>query len=84
MAGFIGFHLAKRLLADGHAVIGVDNINDYYDVELKYARLRELGFSDADTDSLRQKAAVRLELPGLVFYKANLQDKGKVAGDFPR
>ena len=38
-AGFIGFHLAKRLLAEGCSVIGLDNLNDYYDVELKKARL---------------------------------------------
>jgi len=42
-AGFIGFHLAKRLIADGHEIIGLDNINDYYDVRLKYARLKETG-----------------------------------------
>ncbi len=42
-AGFIGFHLAKKLLERGDEVIGVDNINDYYDVHLKYARLNELG-----------------------------------------
>ena len=38
-AGFIGFHLAKRLLDDGIEVCGIDNINDYYDVSLKEARL---------------------------------------------
>jgi len=38
-AGFIGFHVAKRLLDDGHAVVGVDNLNDYYDPRLKHARL---------------------------------------------
>lgn len=38
-AGFIGFHLSKRLLQKGVTVIGFDNINDYYDVNLKYARL---------------------------------------------
>lgn len=38
-AGFIGFHLAKRLLDNGCKVIGIDNINDYYDVNLKYSRL---------------------------------------------
>jgi UDP-glucuronate 4-epimerase len=43
VAGFIGFHLTKRLLEDGHEVIGLDNINDYYDVTLKYGRLLELG-----------------------------------------
>ena len=45
-AGFIGFHLAKRLLEDGHEVGGRDSINDYYDVGLKYGRLRETGIED--------------------------------------
>lgn len=38
-AGFIGFHLCQRLLADGHQVTGLDNLNDYYEVSLKHARL---------------------------------------------
>lgn len=38
-AGFIGFHLSERLLKDGWTVIGLDNINHYYDVQLKHARL---------------------------------------------
>jgi len=41
-AGFIGYHLAMRLLADGHEVVGIDNVNDYYDVSLKNARLARL------------------------------------------
>lgn len=41
-AGFIGFHTARRLLKNGHEVIGLDNINDYYDPRLKQARLAEL------------------------------------------
>ena len=41
-AGFIGMHVAARLLADGHVVIGIDNLNDYYEVSLKQARLRTL------------------------------------------
>jgi len=41
-AGFIGFHLAKRLLDDGYDVVGIDNLNAYYDVGLKEARLDEL------------------------------------------
>ncbi|MBL8377382.1 MAG: NAD-dependent epimerase [Burkholderiales bacterium] len=42
-AGFIGMHAALRLLAAGHSVVGVDSVNDYYDVRLKEARLAELG-----------------------------------------
>jgi UDP-glucuronate 4-epimerase len=41
-AGFIGFHISRRLLADGYGVIGLDNLNPYYDVSLKTDRLREL------------------------------------------
>lgn len=41
-AGFIGYHSAKALLAEGHEVIGVDDLNDYYDVALKQARLDRL------------------------------------------
>ena len=45
-AGFIGYHVAEALLARGDAVVGLDNLNDYYDVRLKQARL----------DRLRQQA----------------------------
>lgn len=41
-AGFIGFHTARRLCSDGHDVIGIDNLNSYYSVELKKARLAQL------------------------------------------
>jgi UDP-glucuronate 4-epimerase len=41
-AGFIGFHLAKRLIADGHEVVGVDGMTPYYDVRLKEARVAQL------------------------------------------
>jgi UDP-glucuronate 4-epimerase len=53
-AGFIGFHLCKRLLEDGYSVLGVDNLNDYYDPDLKQTRLDILkadpGFSFFKTD----------------------------------
>jgi len=42
VAGFIGYHLARRLLADGWSVIGIDGMTDYYDVRLKQARLAQL------------------------------------------
>ena len=38
-AGFIGFHVARQLLAEGRTVVGLDNLNDYYDPALKQARL---------------------------------------------
>jgi len=46
-AGFIGFHTVQMLLAEGHTVVGVDNLNDYYDVGLKYARLAVCGIDKA-------------------------------------
>ena len=42
VAGFIGMHVAKRFLEKGHKVVGVDNLNDYYDVQLKKDRLENL------------------------------------------
>lgn len=42
VAGFIGFHTAKRMLSEGHLVVGIDNLNDYYDRNLKKARLAQL------------------------------------------
>lgn len=54
-AGFIGFHLAQRLLALGHSVTGLDNLNDYYDVSLKESRL----------SILKEEAGFRFVLAGL-------------------
>jgi UDP-glucuronate 4-epimerase len=45
IAGFIGYHVAKRLVEDGWNVVGIDNCNDYYDPSLKHARLAQLGNS---------------------------------------
>lgn len=66
-AGFIGFHLTKRLLAEGHTVTAVDSVNDYYDVNLKYGRLAELGITGDAVNS----AAYH----GFTFYKYDLCDK---------
>lgn len=48
-AGFIGFYVSQRLLAAGHSVVGLDNLNDYYDVNLKHARLAQLENKDGFT-----------------------------------
>ena len=49
-AGFIGFHLANALVARGDEVVGYDVINDYYDVNLKLARLKTAGFDVSEID----------------------------------
>lgn len=72
-AGFIGFHLAKKLLARGDEVVGVDAINDYYDVNLKYARLKELGI---EAQSIQKNCkTVSAAYPLHSFYKVNLEDR---------
>jgi UDP-glucuronate 4-epimerase len=62
-AGFIGFHVAQRLLQAGHQVVGIDNLNDYYDVSLKQARLDLLqkpGFSFQKIDLADRTAMASL------------------------
>ena len=65
-AGFIGFHLTRRLVADGHSVFGLDNLNDYYDPALKVARLGALGLSPEGGTSASH--------PGLRFAPVDLCD----------
>ena len=71
-AGFIGYHLAKKLLERGDEVVGVDNINDYYDVNLKYARLSELGIRTNEVKD--NKLLGSTTYPKHQFIKANLED----------
>lgn len=69
-AGFIGYHVSNKLLDLGHSVIGIDNINDYYSTELKYARLQKLGIEKKDIKELNFT-------PGngqFYFIKADIQD----------
>ena len=62
-AGFIGFHLCKRLLEEKFEIIGLDNLNNYYDIKLKEARLEELFFK-----------AKKLE-KDFIFIKESLENK---------
>jgi UDP-glucuronate 4-epimerase len=73
-AGFIGFFVAKMLLTKGHTVVGLDNINDYYDVNLKYARLQELGVtrSDSQTDGV---LATSTTYPDFSFVRMGLENR---------
>lgn len=54
-AGFIGFHLIRTLLNKEYIIVGIDNINDYYDVNLKYSRLAELGIANTSKCMIRFK-----------------------------
>jgi len=76
-AGFIGMHVCERLLARGDTVIGIDNLNDYYDVALKTARLKRLtpsgGFSFHQLDVADRSGIAALfeqERPGRVIHLA--------------
>ncbi|WP_298999802.1 NAD-dependent epimerase [uncultured Tenacibaculum sp.] len=73
-AGFIGFHLSERLLALGHTVVGIDNINDYYDINLKYARLKELGIGRESAEVFYQET-ISSTNENFKFIRLNLEDK---------
>jgi UDP-glucuronate 4-epimerase len=76
-AGFIGYHLTRRLVGEGHTVICVDSVNTYYDVRIKHARLTDLGFD------LGEMAPGRLiksrSKPTLTFVQLALEDGAEVA-----
>ena len=72
-AGFIGFHIVKRLLERGDEVIGLDNINDYYDIDLKYARLAETGVAREAVDWYKFVQSEKYN--HYRFIRVNLEDK---------
>jgi len=77
-AGFIGFHLSKRLVEQGFTVVGLDNINDYYDVNLKYARLNELGIERSTAESFNSYSTSNKYGEKLQFIRMNLEDREKL------
>ena len=82
-AGFIGFHLARRLAADGWSVLGIDNLNDYYDPSLKRARLAELrndpNFRFEQCDIADRAAVVKLFVDERFAYVVHLAAQAGVA-----
>ena len=71
-AGFVGFHLVKRLAEKGFEVVGLDNLNAYYDVQLKLDRLRETGI---DPSVIEYKKPITSDLyPNYRFFQVNLED----------
>lgn len=78
-AGFIGYHLCRRLLDEGHQITGIDSLNDYYDVRLKLARLAELGI-DAPTDDTPQLRSSRTA--PMRFAQMHIEDVAVLEGLF--
>ena len=77
IAGFIGFHLSKKLISLGYEIIGIDNINDYYNLNLKYDRLENLGL-----DKKQNISHSFSETENLKFYKADISDRKSVENIF--
>jgi UDP-glucuronate 4-epimerase len=76
IGGFIGFHVTKSLLKKGHTVCGIDNINDYYDVNLKLSRLKCLGLNISDI-KYNKKISSKIN-QNLSFVKLDLKEKDKI------
>jgi UDP-glucuronate 4-epimerase len=75
-AGFIGYHLSKRLLGQGNCVVGIDNLNAYYDVNLKKARLRNLegdsGFTFCKLDLVDREGVEKIFAENKFDYVVNM------------
>ena len=80
-AGFIGFHLARRLLLEGHTVLGLDNLNDYYDPQLKSDRLGVLGIPGEAVPGYGQIIESTL-FPNFRFVRMNLEDRSGIESLF--
>lgn len=80
-AGFIGYHLCRRLTGRGDSVVGIDNLNDYYDVGLKYDRLCLLGINrgDVERDGCGQSLTA-----GFRFEKIDIADKSAMSRLFEK
>ena len=72
-AGFIGFHTCLKLVNQDHEVYGIDNINDYYDPQLKFDRLNELGFNQAETKLFKNEVQ-SAKFNSLRFSRIDLVD----------
>lgn len=78
-AGFIGFHLVNRLLPEGHDIVGLDNINDYYDVNLKLNRLRKTGIEMGEEPSNQSGTLLQSSIcSNYRFIKLDLNDREKI------
>jgi UDP-glucuronate 4-epimerase len=81
-AGFIGYHLAKRLAEENHEIICIDNINDYYDIDLKYARLADLGFHFNKKSVKNKKSINSTIINSIQFIKMDICDTQQLSSLF--
>ena len=72
-AGFIGFHAVNKFIVEGHEVVGLDNINDYYSPQLKYQRLKESGIEINEIKWYRFVKSTKYQ--DYKFVRMNLEDK---------
>lgn len=79
-AGFIGYHLAESLVSEGYEVIGIDNINDYYDINVKFGRLERSGISEKNIEY--GKTYTSTKHPNYKFLKLDLEDKENISSLF--
>ncbi|WP_421754409.1 NAD-dependent epimerase/dehydratase family protein [Croceimicrobium sp.] len=75
IAGFIGYHTARKLLGLGYEIIGIDNLNTYYDVQLKLDRLNELGIDVHSDTFIRQTKTASSQFDKLSFLQLDLTNK---------
>jgi UDP-glucuronate 4-epimerase len=82
-AGFIGYHLTKKLLDRAFEVVGLDSINDYYDVKLKYDRLADCGISREEAEQWH-KPVQSSSHDGYRFIRMNLEDREEILSLFEK
>ncbi len=83
-AGFIGYHLCESLLKKGFYVIGLDNVSDYYDVNLKYDRLLKLGIIKEQASRFNKIVSSQLHGKQMQFIRTNINNKEVVFDIFKK
>ncbi len=81
-AGFIGFHLSEMLVKRGHLVVGLDNINDYYDTTLKYNRLKELGILEEKAKVFNKIVTSNKYNNSFKFIRLSLEEDNELSSLF--
>ena len=83
VAGFIGYHVARDLLDRRHEVVGLDSLNDYYDISLKYGRLGQLGIQNY-REGLSSNIVASKTFSNFSFIQIKLEDKKALSSLFQK